>query len=346
MTLGWAIISTGLHPDNKIAPAIAAAKGSDLVAVYSRDQGRAEEFAQRHGAQAAYSDLDDLLGDSRVGAVFIASPNALHAAQAIKAAQAGKHVLSEKPMATTIEDSVAMVRAGRQAGVKLGVGFNLRQHPGHIKARELIAQGALGRVTLAQGQWGFGVRGQGAPHPRTGLRQWWDQPELVGNASTMMGTGIHVVDILRFMLGQEVTEVAAITDGQTQEQPLEQLAALSLRFSGGAIGTVCCGRVLPDSRNDFTIYGSDGLITGRASLWEARQGRVDIISETVNHTEVCSGTRLDNFTAEIEDFQRAIETDTQPAATGIDGLRVVEVTLAMIESARTGRSVKIEPVEI
>ena len=346
MTLGWAIISTGLHPDNKIAPAIAAAEGSELVAVYSRDQGRAEEFAQRHGAQAAYSNLDDLLRDSRVDAVFIASPNALHAAQAIKAAQAGKHVLSEKPMATTIEDSVAMVQACRQAGVKLGVGFNLRQHPGHIKARELIAQGVLGRVTLAQGQWGFGVRGQGAPQSRTGLRQWWDQPELVGNASTMMGTGIHVVDILRFMLGQEVTEVAAITDGQTQEQPLEQMAVLSLRFSGGTIGTVCCGRLLPDSRNDFTIYGSDGRISGRASLWEARQGRVEIVSETVNHAEVCSGTRLDNFTAEIEDFQRAIETDTQPAATGIDGLRVVEVTLAMIESARTGRSVKIDPVEI
>ncbi len=346
MALGWAIISTGQHPDNKIAPAIVAAQGSELVAVYSRDQSRADDFAQRHGAQAAYSNLDDLLGDSRVDAVFIASPNALHAAQTIKAAQAGKHVLSEKPMATTIEDSVAMVQACQRARVKLGVGFNLRQHPGHIKAKELIARGALGRVTLAQGQWGFGVRGQGAPQPRTGLRQWWDQPELIGNASTMMGTGIHVVDILRFMLGQEVTEVAAITDGQTQEQPLEQLAALSLRFSGGTIGTVCCGRVLPDSRNDFTIYGSDGRISGRASLWEARQGRVDIFSETVNHAEVCSGSYLGNFTAEIEDFQRAIETDTEPAATGIDGLRVVEVTLAMIESARTGRSVKIQPVEI
>ena len=314
--------------------------------MYSRDQARAEEFAQRHGSQAAYSNLDDLLRDSRVDAVFIASPNALHATQAIKAAQAGKHVLSEKPMATTIEDSVAMVQACRQAGVKLGVGFNLRQHPGHIKARELIAQGALGRVALAEGRGGVGVSGQGAPKSRRGVRQWWDRPEVWGSDSTMLGTGIHVVDILRFMLGQEVTEVAAITDGQTQEQPLEQMAVLSLRFSGGTIGTVCCGRLLPDSRNDFTIYGSDGLISGRASLWEARQGRVDIISETVNHTEVCSGTRLDNFTADIEDFQRAIETDSQPAATGIDGLRGVEFTLAMIESARTGRSVKIEPVEI
>ena len=142
--IGWAIISTGQHPDNKIAPAIAAAQGSDLVAVFSRDQSRADDFAQRHGAQAAYSDLDDLLGDSRVDAVFIASPNALHAVQSIEAAKAGKHVLSEKPMATTIDDSVAMVQACQRARVKLGVGFNLRQHPGHIKAKELIALDVLG----------------------------------------------------------------------------------------------------------------------------------------------------------------------------------------------------------
>lgn len=346
MALGWAIISTGLHPEHKIAPAITAAQESELVAVYSRDRSRAEEFAQRHGAQTAYDSLDDLLKDSRVDAVFVCSPNALHAEQSMQAAQAGKHVLSEKPMATTLADSVAMVRACREAGVKLGVGFNLRQHPGHIKARHLIAQGALGRVTLAQGQWGFGVRGQGPPPPRTGLRQWWDQPELIGDASTMMGTGVHVVDILRFMLGQEVTEVAAISDGQTPDQPLEQLAAISLRFSGGTIGTVCCGRVLPDSKNDFTIYGTDGRISGRSTLWEAQQGRVEMVSETVSHIGVCSSDFLGNYIAEIEDFHQAIESDTEPAATGVDGLRVVEVTLAMIESARSGRAVKVKPVEI
>jgi predicted dehydrogenase len=203
----------------------------------------------------------------------------------------------------------------------------------------------LGKVTLAQGQWGFGIRRQGPP-PRTGLRQWWDQPEMMGGASTMMGTGVHVVDLLRFLLGQEVIEVAAITDGQTEEKPLEQLAAMSLRFNGGTIGTVCCGRVLPDSRNDFTIYGTDGRVSGRATLWEARQGKVEIVSETVNQTEVCSGSYLGNFITEIEDFQQAIAEDREPAASGVDGLRAVEVTLAMVESARTKKTVRIEPVKV
>lgn len=344
MALGWAIISTGMHPENKIAPAINAAAEADLVAVYSRDRSRAEAFAQKHGARAAYDSLEELLADSRVEAVFLCSPNALHAGHAIQAARSGKHVLCEKPMTTTLDDAVAMVRSCREQGVKLGVGYHLRTHPGHVLARDLIAQGALGQTTLAQGQWGFGVRGRAQPPPRSGLRQWWGEPELIGGAAAMMGTGVHVVDLLRFLLGQEVVEVAAITDGQTGDQPLETMASISLRFDGGAIAAVSCGRLLPDSRNDFTIYGTDGRITGRATLWESRQGRIEVVSETVNRTEVYSSDYLGNFIAELEDFQQAIEQDREPVATGLDGLRVVEVTLAMIESAGTGRTVRIDPV--
>ena len=346
MPLGWAIISTGQHPDLKIAPAIAAADDQELVAIYSRDRGRAQAFAEKHGAVSAYDSLDDLLKDSRVDAAFIASPNALHSQHALQAAAAGKHVLSEKPMTTTLEDAVAMVRGCRDYGVKLGTGYHLRTHPGHTMAQRLIAEGALGQVAMAQAQWGFGVRGTGGPPPRTGLRQWWDDPELIGGASTMMGTGVHAVDLLRFLLGEEITHIAALTDGQTSQRPLEQVAAMTLRFESGTVATMCCGRLLPDSRNDFAIYGSDGRITGRATLWEARQGRVEVVSETVNQTEVYPNQYLGNFIAELEDFHQAIQEDREPVATGMDGLRVVQVTLAMIQSAREGRTIKIEQVEV
>ena len=116
MPFGWGIVSTGKHPDVKIAPAMAAAAdGGELVGVYSRDQQRAEAFAQKHGARAAYSQLGDLLKDSRVDGVFVASPNALHAEHVVQAAEAGKHVLCEKPMATTIADAVRMLQACRRA---------------------------------------------------------------------------------------------------------------------------------------------------------------------------------------------------------------------------------------
>ena len=346
MAFGWGIVSTGMHPENKIAPAINAASGAELVAVYSRDQGRANDFASRHGAKAAYSSLDDLLADSRVDAVFISSPNSLHAGQAVQAAEAGKHVLCEKPMTTTLDDALAMVRACRDRGVKLGVGFELRHNPGHILARDLVAAGTLGRITMAQGQWGFGTRGQEVFPPREGLRQWWDDPEAVGGASTLMGTGVHVMDLLRFALGEEIVEVAAITDGQRPERPLEQIAALSLRFSGGTLGTLVCGRLLPDTRNDLAIYGINGRFTTRETVWEAQKGDVEVVSDTVNRTETYPDNYLGNFIAQTEDFQQAVAEDREPSATGVDGLRVVETTLAAIESARTGRVVKIEAVEV
>ena len=341
MALGWALIGSGMHPHNKIAPAIRATEGADLVAVYSRDRGRAEEFAQHHGARAAYDSLDALLLDSRVDGVFVASPNALHAGQTIQAARAGKHVLAEKPMATSPEDAIAMVRACQDNGVKLGTGFELRYHPGHVLARDLIHKGVLGPVGLAQGQWGRGVRAQRGHVPRTGLREWWEQPEFIGDASTMMGLGVHVVDLLRFLLGQEVMEVAAVTDGQTEQQPLEHLATMLLRFDGGTIAMACCGRLLPDTRNDFNVYGTDGRITGTATVWEARMGKLQVISETVNQTEVYPYDYLANFVSELEDFQKAVEEDREPTATGMDGLRAVQVTSAVVESARTGRTIKL-----
>jgi 1,5-anhydro-D-fructose reductase (1,5-anhydro-D-mannitol-forming) len=275
--------------------------------------------------------------------VFVCSPNALHADHVVQAAQAGKHVLCEKPMATTVADAVRMVQACRRARVKLGVAFNLRQHPAHVRARELVAAGALGRVVLAQGQWAFGVRGRDGAPPRTALNQWWDTPELIGGASTMMGTGVHVVDLMRFVLGQEVTEVTAVTDGQTAARPLEQLACLTLRFSGGTLGQVTASRLLPDSRNDFRLYGILGRVEGHGSLWEARQGRLEVVSDTVNEVADYPEALLPNYVAEIEDFQAAVASDREPAATGLDGLRVVEATVAMIESARSGRTVRLEP---
>jgi 1,5-anhydro-D-fructose reductase (1,5-anhydro-D-mannitol-forming) len=230
--------------------------------------------------------------------------------------------------------------------VKLGVGYHLRQHPGLREARRLIADGVLGPVALGQGQWGFGVRGQDAPPPRTGLRQWWDDPELIGHASTMMGTGVHVVDALRFVLDQEVIEVAAISDGQTPARPLEQLLAMALRFDRGTIATVCCGRRLPDSRNDLVLYGSRGRLIGSDALWEGRQGTFDVVSETVHTIETYPPQPLANFIAELDDFHRAIREDRDPAATGLDGLRVVQITLAMIASARDQRTIRIEPLTV
>ena len=341
MALGWGIVGIGSHADLKIAPAMSRSDNSRLVAAYSRDQGRAEAFAEAHHAEAAYSDFNSLLADSRVEAIFVASPNYLHAQQTIRAAAAGKHVLSEKPMATKVGDAAAMTDACRDHGVMLGLGFELRFHPAHLWARELINGGAIGRVRLAHGQWGRGNRGEPDHLPRTGLREWWETPELIGDASVLVGLGVHVFDLMRFLFREEVVEVVAMSDGQTNEQPLEHIATIALRMSGDAIAQVMCGRMLPDTQNDLALYGSDGRIATKETIWEARLGRAEVVSASVHQSQTYDYDYLANFIAELEDFREALEQGREPAATGNDGLQATRITAAAIESAKTGRSVKI-----
>jgi 1,5-anhydro-D-fructose reductase (1,5-anhydro-D-mannitol-forming) len=160
----------------------------------------------------------------------------------------------------------------------------------------------------------------------------------MGGGSVIMGLGVHVFDLVRFVMGQEITEVTAMTD----TQPLEHIASMSLRLDDGTIANVSCGRMLPDTLNNFTVYGTDGRFTGTATVWEARMGDVEVVSETVNQTESWDYDYLANFVAELTDFQAALKEDREPAATGIDGLRSTEVNSAVIQSAKTGRAVKIE----
>jgi len=205
MAIGWGIVGIGRHPDARMAPAIRVAQDSKLVAVCSRDQARAEAFAQKHGSLFAYSDYEAMLQNPQVDAVYIASPNALHKEHTVKAAQAGKHVLCEKPMALSLADCQTMIRACRDAAVLLGVGFHLRHHQAHIEARRCIQRGEVGELVMGHAQWAGGVRGQLHPAPRGGLLAWWDDPQMSGGGS-MMATGVHAVDLLRFVTGREVVE--------------------------------------------------------------------------------------------------------------------------------------------
>ncbi len=340
MTIGWGIVSTGRHPDTKMAPAINEAEDASLAAVMSRDIGRAEAFAQKHGAATAYDDLDALLRDPAVDVVYIASPNALHAEQTVRAAQAGKHVLVEKPMALSVDDGQRMIDACDTAGVRLGVGFHLRAHEGHQRLRSLVADGAVGRVSLAQASWCRGVRGQEAPPPRTGLQAWWDDPSLIG-AGAFMATGVHCADLLRFVLNDDVAEVSAVSDA-TPERPLEELVTLALRFRSGAIATLLTGRRTPDyENNDVMVYGTLGRAGLRSSIEMTQGGALAVRTDALTEDETYQEHPFALYTKQVRAFDSAVEGNAEPLASGLDGLRVVEITLAMVESARTGSRVSL-----
>ena len=162
----------------------------------------------------------------------------------------------------------------------------------------------------------------------------------------MMAMGTHCVDLLLFLLGQDIVEVAALTDGQRRDSPLERLAIMCLRFNGGALGTVCCGSRMPDPKNDATLYGSHGRMVLGDSLRTALQGSLEVVSDTVNATASYPQDALALYKRQVEAFNEAIQHDAEPIASGLDGLRVVQVTVAMVESASTGRAVKIAPLSV
>ena len=137
-----------------------------------------------------YDSIEAVLSDARVDAVYIATPNHLHAPYALLAAQAGKQVLAEKPIALTMSEGIEVVRAARDNGITLGVGFELRQHPGRIEARNLIAAGTLGTVALAQSQFGTGVPGAAHPEPGSGYSQWWTEADRAGGAFYAVFTAV------------------------------------------------------------------------------------------------------------------------------------------------------------
>ena len=330
MTLGWGIVGTGRHADTAMAPAIAAhGDAARLVGVVSRDPARAEDFAGRHGAPNAYTKYGDLLANPDVDVVLITSPNALHAEQAVAAARAGKHVLCDKPLATSSDDAAKVVEECRRAGVRLGIDFQVRHLESSAETKRLIASGAIGEVLLAQAEHGPG---------RHHLANWRTDANLAGLGATN-NLAVHTYDLLRYLLGAEVAEVMAMFDtGQSGD--LEEMVTTLLRFDGGAMAYVNGNQTVPYKQNDFVVYGTRGRIVGRNLTRHMQDGELRVITDRDEREEVRGYATHDAFVRVVADMDEAVASGRDPLASALDGLRSVELTEAIAESARQGRLVR------
>ena len=161
---------------------------------------------------------------------------------------------------------------------------------------------------------------------------------MVGGGA-MMASGVHCIDVLRFLLGREVTEVVALTDGQTEARPLEQRACVVLRFQGGLLAQVTAARTVPDPRNDAVIYGANARLRALGTMSMVFGGEMELADgATVAHTRYLTG---DMYQSMVEAFQEAARQGREPDASGQDGLRCIAITRAAFESARTGRAVRL-----
>lgn len=328
-SVGWAIVGLGGIAGREIAPAIATSPNSHLVAVMSRDAARADSFAEQHGARAAYDDYDALLGDPAVTAVYIATPNAMHPEQAIAAARAGKHVLCDKPLATSVADAREVVDVCESEGVRLGLVFQTRNHEGMARVRDLIAEGEIGTPVVAQYEMGPG---------RTLLSGWRTDPLLAG-VGTMHNLGVHGYDLLTYLLDDEIAEVSTFTRYE-EGLLLETLALSLLHFESGAFGYVNVNQSVPHPAADLSIHGTEGRVVGLDVTRMNKQGRFTVTgrsSETV--FEVASSQAYERT---ISDFSDAVLTGRAPLISGFDGLRSAKVIAAMTRSAAERRVVPVE----
>ncbi len=342
MTLRWAFIGAGRHARLWAAPALARADAARPVGVWSRQPEKARAFGVEYDLRRVYPSLAELLTDPEVDAVYISTPNNLHAQQALAALDAGKHVLCEKPMATRAEDAARMVSVARAGGLHLGVGFHLRHNRVVAEARRRLAVGDIGSIHYATAQFNL----TSSPPPRLHIAHapWKRDPEQMGGAGALMGLGVHVVDLLRALVDREVVAVQAHATGASPESPLETFGHVLLEFEGGAQGYISYGGSFELSRNDAVVYADNGRLVAADVVDVAsagslhltrREGAVDV------RTEIWRPEPVDHYQAQFEAFGRCVRDGTAFRASGVDGLRVVEVTSAILESQHRGCRVAV-----
>ena len=329
---GWAIVGPGDIAERVIAPAMTATPTATLVAVFGRDRGKAKAFALRHGARRVHDCLEDLLADPYVNAVYIATPVARHAPDAIAALVAGRDVLVEKPMARTAAAAEAMVAAAERAGRRLAVCFYQRVNPRHREARRLIATGAIGRVTAAR------VSFSGRSRPRPG--GWRFDPGQSGGG-VFADQGSHAVDLLRYVLCEEVDAVAAFTATLAEPSAVEDTASALLRFASGLQAVITAHWSIEDPSPVRTsvleISGTEGTIV----TWPLHDkfSRGTLLLATAEGERVIATPEMSTHVALLDAF--ASDPWPPEVATGTDGVSAMRVQEAVYTAARERRIVDL-----
>jgi len=253
----WGIIGCGDVTEVKSGPAFQNIEGSELVAVMRRNGEKAKDYAIRHGVSTWYDDADKLIHDSRVDAVYIATPPSSHADYAIKVLEAGKPVYVEKPMAMDYAECERMIAASEKAGVPLFVAYYRRRLPVFLKVRELVENGAIGAVRFVTVEL-YQPPEEGEYDPDN---LHWHVVPAFSAGGRFVDMGCHQLDILDDILGP-LDSALGMAHNQARLYPAEDIVCASFRFQSGVLGTgIWCFTVSEKSQRDqIEIIGSQGSI--------------------------------------------------------------------------------------
>jgi 1,5-anhydro-D-fructose reductase (1,5-anhydro-D-mannitol-forming) len=327
----WGLIGASTIAREWMIGAMRAQPDGEVVAVMSSSAERAKAYAAENGIARAYDSVDALLADPEVDAVYVSTTNELHKDQTIAAARAGKHVLSEKPLALSIADAEAMRDACAAAGVVMGTNHHLRNAGTHRAMRQAIKDGLIGKPLSARVFHAVFL----PPH-----LQGWRINNPGAGGGVALDITVHDADTLRFVLDDEAVEVAAMTQASGMASAgLEDAVMTIARFRSGLIAQTHDGFTSKYAGTGFEVHGTEGSLIGRDCMTQKAIGSVTLrTAEGERELEI---DRENLYVRALRAFHAAIRGEGQPAATAEDGIRSLAFGLAVLEAAKSGTTVKV-----
>ena len=344
------MIKIGILGCGKIAqvrhiPEYAENPDVELAAFYNPSRKRAEEQAEKYGGKV-YDTAEELLADESIDAVSICAANYAHAELSIKALEAGKHVLCEKPMATTLADCEAMVECAKRTGKFLMIGHNQRLAKAHVEAKRLIDQGLIGNIISFRTTFGHGGPETWAINP--GKNVWFFDKKKAA-MGVMADLGVHKTDLIQFLTGQRVVRTTArlvTLDKRGEDGELigvDDNAVCIYEMSGGAFGTMTASWTYYGAEDNSTVlYGTKGIMriyddpnhSIVVKLADGEEQVYDVEQIQTNDNQTKSGV--------IDLWVDCLKNNTPPEISGESALYAMRAVFASIESSQTGRAVEIE----
>lgn len=341
--LNFGIVGSGMIA-NIHARCIAELPGARVAAVCGNHRSRAEMLASPYGAKV-YTDYQHMLADPNIHAVCIVTPSGTHAELGIAAALAGKHILVEKPIDISLEKADQLIDTCRACGVKLCCIFQHRYDQAIVELKKAVDAGRLGQLNF------------GASHTKWYRSQEyydsspWRGTWAMDGGGALINQSIHYVDLLHYIMGP-VDEVYAYCVRRAHERiEVEDLAVAAVKFSSGAVGIIeGTTAAFPGFHTQLDIFGTDGSIVienDAVKEWKLKNGAVcePVPSET-NRLVGASGSDISHQShkRQIDDFLTAVRSNAEPLVDGLEARKTLEIVLAVYESARTGKPVRMREI--
>ena len=329
----WGVLSTASIGVRKVLPAMQHGQYSEVVAIASRDLTKARETAARLGIGKAYGSYEELLADPDVDAIYNPLPNQLHVPWTIKAAEAGKHVLCEKPLSLTVAEAQSLLVVRERTAVKIGEAFMIRSHPQWLRAKALIESGRIGPLRCVMAAFSyFNV------DPKN-IR---NRVESGGGA--LYDIGCYCIQSARYGFGAEPKRVVGCID-RDPAMGTDRLTSAMLEFEGGGQAIFNCStQLVPYQRVHF--FGTKGRIEIEIPFNSPKDRPTRIF---LDGGELFGGDRVteecsvcDQYTLQGDQFSQAILDDGEVPVPLEEAIRNMKVIEAIFRSAETGQWVKME----